>query len=106
MTLLWLLGTRLHDDIGRANFLVVYLSSGVLSSLTSLTVFTIRNHFTTLSLGASRAICGIMAAYLWLRGSERFKGLFLPPDPYPGIPAYAILSSITLMDIYGLRKGW
>jgi rhomboid-like protein len=106
MIVLWFIGTRLHDDIGRANFLAVYLSSGVLASFTSLTVFTILNSFRTHSLGASGAICGIIATYLWLHSSERFKILYLPPDPYPGMPAYAILCFSILMDVYGLRKGW
>lgn len=53
----------MHDDIGRANLLAVYLSSGVLGSFVSLTSYVFRNVFITSSLGASGAVAGVMAAW-------------------------------------------
>lgn len=54
---------KVHDDIGRGNFLAIYLSSGVLGSFLSLSSFVLRNQFYTSSLGASGAIAGILAAW-------------------------------------------
>ena len=104
MVMLWFMGTRLHDDIGRANFLAIYLSSGVFASFTSLAVFTIRRHFITSSLGASGSICGIVAAFLWIHGADRFKILGLPPDPIPGVSGLGFLIPAILVELWGLRK--
>ncbi|KAI9839863.1 MAG: hypothetical protein M1819_000055 [Sarea resinae] len=66
MAMLWYIGTKLHDDTNRATFLSIYLSSGVLASLFSLSSHVLRNNFVTSSLGASGAIAGIVAAWCLL----------------------------------------
>lgn len=108
MMVLWFIGTRLHDDIGRANFLAVYLSSGVISSFASLANFTARRVFVTSSLGASGAIAGVVASYLWLHRDGYFKFLGLPHDPWKGVPGLTILALVVIMDTIGYirtRKG-
>jgi rhomboid-like protein len=104
MIMLWFMGTRLHDDIGRANFLAIYLSSGVFASFASLAIFTLKRHFITSSLGASGSICGIVAAFLWIHGADKFKILGLPPDPIPGISGLGFLVPAILVELWGLRK--
>ena len=104
MVMLWFMGTRLHDDIGRANFLAIYLSSGVFASFASLAIFTFRRHFITSSLGASGAICGIVGAFLWIHGADQFKILGLPPDPFPGVSGVGFLVPAILVELWGLRK--
>jgi rhomboid-like protein len=104
MTMLWFMGTRLHDDIGRANFLAIYLSSGVFASFASLAIFTFKRQFTTSSLGASGSICGIVAAFLWIHGADHFKILGLPPDPLPGVSGLGFLVPAILVELWGLRK--
>ena len=52
-----------HDDIGRGNFLSVYLSSGVFASIFSLSRFVITNNLFTTSLGASGALTGVLACW-------------------------------------------
>ena len=59
-------GLGLHEDIGRGNFLAIYLASGAVGSLASLTVFALRRNFITSSLGASGSLWGTMAAYCWI----------------------------------------
>ena len=56
----------MHDDVGRANFLAIYMSSGAIASLVSLTSFVLRKNLITSSLGASGAVAGVIAAYCWL----------------------------------------
>ncbi|KAI1326303.1 hypothetical protein F5Y16DRAFT_410955 [Xylariaceae sp. FL0255] len=84
MTFLWIFGTRVHDEIGRGNFLALYLTSGVVGFMTSFLnlAFWRGMHLTT--LGASGAIYGVTIAYFWLHRYEEFKLFGLPPDPISG----------------------
>ena len=52
-----------HDDIGRGNFLALYLSSGVLGSFASLSYCVARSFFHVSSLGASGAMAGVVGAW-------------------------------------------
>lgn len=104
MIMLWFMGTRLQDDIGRANFLAIYLSSGVFAGFASLAMFTLRRNFITSSLGASGSLCGIIGAYLWIHAFDYYKILGLPPDPLPGVPGLGFLIPAILVDVWGLRK--
>ena len=54
------------DEIGRGNFLAVYVSCGVISSFMALLVPVLRRNFAISSLGASGAVCGIVATYFTL----------------------------------------
>jgi rhomboid-like protein len=105
MMVLWFVGTRLHEEVGRANFLAIYLSSGAIGSLASLTSWVLRNNFVSASLGASGAICGIVAAYLWLNSAESVKifGVF-PPDNWPSISALGFLVFLIGLEIATLKK--
>ncbi len=64
-----------------------------------------RNNFVSASLGASGAICGIIAAYLWLNSSEtvRIFGVF-PPDNWPSISALGFLVFLIGLEIATLNK--
>jgi rhomboid-like protein len=107
MLVLYFVGSRLHDEVGRANFLSIYLASGVLGSFTSLTSYVVRSYFITSSLGASGALSGIIAAYLWLNKNEPigFLGFFLPKDESSwSIPSWAPLAFFIGMDIYALAR--
>jgi rhomboid-like protein len=105
MVVLWFVGTRLHDEVGRANFLAIYLSCGAVGSFASLSSWVIRNNFVSSSLGASGALAGIIAAYLWLNKSETVKlfGIF-PPEGYPGIPAAVFLALLIGSDAFCLTR--
>lgn len=63
MLLLWMIGRSLHEQIGRGDFLAIYLASGVVGSVASLTNMVLRNMLHTSSLGASGAVTGILAAF-------------------------------------------
>lgn len=63
MLCIWWIGLRLHEDVGRGNFLALYLASGVFASFAGLTVLTLRKIFYTFSQGASGSITGIVGAY-------------------------------------------
>ncbi|KAK4229526.1 rhomboid protein 1, mitochondrial [Podospora fimiseda] len=91
MIFLWFFGTKLHDDVGRANFLTIYLGSGMLGFLaTMVEAVVLRNNIGT--LGSSGAIYGLMGAYFWLHRLEGFKILNLPPPPSEGIHGITFLA--------------
>lgn len=104
MVILWFVGVRLHEEIGRANFLAVYMSTGVFASFISLSSWVFRNSFVSSSLGASGAICGIIACYLTLMGGERITlfGVF-PPENWPSISATMFLALMIAMEILSMR---
>jgi rhomboid-like protein len=106
MLVLYFVGSRLHDEVGRANFLSIYIASGTLASFTSLTSYVLRNVFITSSLGASGALAGVIAAYLWLNRNEPigFFGYFLPKETGWSIPSWVPLSVFIGIDIYALTK--
>ncbi|RDW88879.1 hypothetical protein BP6252_00911 [Coleophoma cylindrospora] len=95
----WFAGTRLHDDVGRANFLAIYLSAGVIGSFTSLSYFVARSYFMSSSLGASGALMGIGSAYLWLHSDSYMKFFGFPPDPAQGISGSAILAALLCYEV-------
>jgi len=103
MVVLWIVGVRLHDDVGRANFMAIYLSSGAVGSVLSLASYALRKNFVTSSVGASGAIYGILTAWLWLHRWESFKPFGYPPDPYPGIMGAPLLAIIVGMEMLSLR---
>lgn len=105
MGILWFVGSRLHDEIGRSNFIAVYLASGAISSFVSLASFVVRGSFVSSSLGASGALCGIIACYLSINSGEKIKlfGIF-PPDDWPSLSALGVLVFMVGVDVLGLYK--
>lgn len=99
---LWFFGTRLHDEVGRADFLTTYIASGTLGFLTSLFWLVLKGHFHMTTLGASCAIYGISTAYLWMHRFEGFKIFGLPPDPYTGVQGMAFIGLFGGLNVWGL----
>lgn len=100
---LWFIGVRLHDEIGRPAFLQVYLSSGLLAFLASMTNIVLRNNLHLTTLGASGAIYGITTAYFMLHKFDGFKILGLPPDPYTGIQGLGFIGLMVGLNLLTMR---
>ncbi|KAL2130320.1 hypothetical protein VTI74DRAFT_6646 [Chaetomium olivicolor] len=98
---LWFLGVRLHDDVGRGAFLATYFSSGVLGAFGMLSIAVLRGRLDLASLGASGAVYGIGAAYLWLHRFEYFRVLGLPPPPSEGFQGLSFLALAAALNIGG-----
>ena len=64
---LFLVGMPLHDEVGRLNFIAIYLSAGVFGSLTSLYWNVLRRKFLIATIGASGATAGLLGAYFTVR---------------------------------------
>ncbi|KAK2053316.1 hypothetical protein LY76DRAFT_285575 [Colletotrichum caudatum] len=103
---LWFVGTALHDEVGRANFLAVYLASGAVGLLGSLAVFTLRGLLTVSTVGASGAVFGVTTAYFWMHRFDSFKVLGLPPDPMNGPQGLGFIALILGFHVYAFfRRG-
>ncbi|KAH8881268.1 hypothetical protein GQ53DRAFT_754572 [Thozetella sp. PMI_491] len=99
MVPLWLFGTRLHDEVGRGNFLAIYFGTGAVAFLGSLYGLVLRDLLLASTLGASGAVFGTMAAYLWMHRFDYFKVFELPPEPFNGVQGLGILAFVVAMHI-------
>ncbi|KAF9879109.1 hypothetical protein CkaCkLH20_03342 [Colletotrichum karsti] len=103
---LWFVGTALHDEVGRAAFLAIYLSSGAAGLLGSLVFFTLRGVLTVSTMGASGGVFGVATAYFWLHRFDSFKVLGLPPDPMNGPQGLGFIALILGVHIFAIfRRG-
>ncbi|EED20270.1 rhomboid family protein, putative [Talaromyces stipitatus ATCC 10500] len=102
--ILWLIGLRLHDEIGRGNFLSLYLSSGVIGSFVSLTSHVLLQRLTVTSLGASGAIAGLVAAWCMLHSDDKLVPSFLPNEwrNYLSANGSTVLLAIVAFEIFNL----
>lgn len=106
MLLLYFMGIRLHDEVGRANFLAIYFATGIFGSFTSLTYHVLRSNFVTSSLGASGAISGMIGTYLWLNRNEPVSifAYILPADSSFTMPKWFPLSCFILIELYAIWR--
>ncbi|BDD55052.1 hypothetical protein MPDQ_006883 [Monascus purpureus] len=104
MTMLWFIGTRLHDEIGRGSFIAVYLACGVVGSMASLTAHVLLGKLMVTSLGASGALTGLIAAWCMLHADDKLTFFFLPPewrDTFSA-PGWVALTGIVTLEVLGL----
>ncbi|KAJ5683612.1 hypothetical protein N7462_006777 [Penicillium macrosclerotiorum] len=80
MMVLGLMGTRVHDELGRGNFLAIYLASGAVGSMVSLSRSVILGYLTMTSLGASAATSGIVAAWCMYHFDDKITMWILPKE--------------------------
>lgn len=104
MFFLWLLGGLLGDEVGRAEYLAVFVSCGAAGFLASLYRCVLARHL-TYGLGASSATFGVICAYFWLHRFEGFKILGLPPDPYNGMQGLGVIGLIVGMNLIPAFRG-
>ncbi|MCJ1287861.1 hypothetical protein MMC26_007213 [Xylographa opegraphella] len=106
MLVLWFIGTRLHDDIGRGNFLAIYLAGGVFASYFSLCRFVLTGNLLDTSLGASGALTAILAAWCSIHAGEQFRIRFLPPELGPVISLNLLVIVLVAAEILGIIRGY
>lgn len=105
MVVLYIVGTRLHEEIGRGPFLGLYIASGAMGSMASLTYRVLTNSFITSSLGASAGVAGLIGFYLLLHSQDKVTilGVF-PPEDWPSISSVMLLGLLVGLDIIGLLR--
>ncbi|KAF6836829.1 rhomboid-like protein [Colletotrichum plurivorum] len=101
---LWFVGTSLHDEVGRANFLAIYMSSGAVGLLGSLVGYTLRGVLTVSTLGASGAVFGVATAYFWTHRYDYFKLAGFPPEPMNGVQGLGLLGLILGLHVWSMVR--
>jgi rhomboid-like protein len=107
MAMLWFFGTRIHDEIGRGNFLALYFSSGALGFAASFTHLVLRRGLEYTTIGASGAVYGLITAFFWLHKFDEFKILGYPPDPISGPQGLAFIGlmlGLNLLSLFSKRS--
>ncbi|KAK4648641.1 uncharacterized protein QC761_112000 [Podospora bellae-mahoneyi] len=99
MGFLWVVGTLLHDDIGRAKFLGLYLGSGLVAAMTSMTEFVLRQRWNISTLGASGAVYGAIGAYCWMHRLDGHRIFGFPPPPSEGLQGIVFLAFVVATNI-------
>ena len=64
-----------HDEVGRGNFLAIYVGAGVFGAFASFTRLVLIKAHHAATLGASGAIAGLVAAWLWLEPESKYLAL-------------------------------
>jgi len=88
--------------LGKEQFLALYLSSGVFSSLTS-HVYKVATSFPGRSLGASGAIMAILAYTCFVHPDIKLSIIFVPQFQFTGETA---IKCLLLMDTVGMVMRW
>ncbi|KAL2802800.1 hypothetical protein BJX63DRAFT_413834 [Aspergillus granulosus] len=103
MFVLWMFGTKLHDEIGRGDFLALYMAAGLLGSFASLSVHVLQNRLFVTSLGASGAISGIVAASGLIHPDDKWTIAFLPASWQEKLsaPAWLFVAGLVTFDLVG-----
>ncbi|KFY21888.1 hypothetical protein V493_07021, partial [Pseudogymnoascus sp. VKM F-4281 (FW-2241)] len=105
MVFMYIMGTQLHDQIGRGNFLALYFGTAVTASFASLAFHVVTKRFNVSSLGASGALNGVIAATLYLNWNDSMR-LFgiLPPEPYSGPTGAWWLAALIAYEVWSLKR--
>lgn len=106
MWFLWIFGDNVEDDMGHGRYIVFYLLTGLIASLSHVFMNTTGERSLIPSLGASGAISGVMGAYLILhpRRSVRVM-LFRILTVVPGFVAVGIWFLFQIVNGLGLLGG-
>lgn len=67
-----------HEEVGRGNFMALYVAAGTIASFTSLSALVLSGKLTFTSLGASGAIAGIFGAECLLHSKDKFSIVLIP----------------------------
>ena len=103
MLFLWIFGDNVEDRLGRLRYLVFYLVTGVIASLTHVfSTFAFGDNPYIPSLGASGAISGVLAGYLVLFPRKQVKVIiFRILTTVPAIVAIGLWFVLQLIEAFG-----
>lgn len=96
-------GPQLHELVGRADFLAIYLAGGVLGSTASLIVSVFTRNLAVSTLGNSGALAATIAALFLLRNSDYLSLPGLPDWQIP-VSQRALLASFLVYELWGLTR--
>ncbi|KAK6514741.1 hypothetical protein TWF506_007107 [Arthrobotrys conoides] len=103
MLTLFFIGTNFCEQIGRGNFLALYVSSGVIASFTSLTMNVIMKRFHVFGLGASGAVFGVLGGFAYINPDTELYFVLLP---LLTVKAATIATAMGVWEFTALLFGW
>ena len=101
MTVLSLVGSQLHDDIGRGPFLALYLASGCLSAYINLSVYVYKAWWQVASLGASGAVAGLITCWFTIHLESGITIPFIPASWTTWLSPRFLMCLMIVGDAYG-----
>ena len=106
MWFLWIFGDNIEQDLGHVRYLVFYLLTGLLASLTHVFLNASGPNSMIPSLGASGAISGVMGAYLVLHPRRRVTVILVRiVTQVPGFVAVGIWIVFQVISSFGTDTG-
>jgi rhomboid-like protein len=99
-TILFLVGSTVHEEVGRGTFIALYLISGVLGSMFSLYFNVLTRNFLSASIGNSNALYGLIGAYWTLSLKRKIGFTEYSFEYYSVIP----LTLVAVAEFYAWRK--
>lgn len=106
MLFLWIFGDNVEDDLGHGRYLVFYLLTGLIASLSHVFMNTSGANALIPSLGASGAISGVLGGYLVLHPHRRVRVIMLRMlTEVPGYVAVGLWFVFQLISGLGLLGG-
>ncbi|KAL8859379.1 MAG: hypothetical protein Q9178_004057 [Gyalolechia marmorata] len=106
MAVLWFVGTKLHEDIGRGPFLALYIASGVTASHVFLLYTVLGKNWAMNSLGCSGALSALLATWLCINQDSGIRIWPLPPAATEVIQPLFLLALFVVVDLWRLRRGF
>jgi membrane associated rhomboid family serine protease len=98
MASLYVFSSGVGYTLGVANFMTIYISSKLLSSLLALYIH--RHHGDYTSVGASGAVSGIIFSYIAMFPTSNISFFFIPYE----FPAWAFGVFFMLVSIFGIKR--
>ncbi len=106
MLFLWIFGDNVEDDLGRGRYVVFYLLTGFIASMSHVLMNTSGANALVPSLGASGAISGVLGGYLVLHPHRRVRVIMLRVlTEVPGYVAVGLWFVFQLISGIGLLGG-
>ncbi|MDQ3651220.1 MAG: rhomboid family intramembrane serine protease [Acidobacteriota bacterium] len=106
MLFLWIFGDNVEDDLGPGRYVVFYLLTGFIASMSHVLMNTSGANALVPSLGASGAISGVLGGYLVLHPHRRVRVIMLRVlTEVPGYVAVGLWFVFQLISGIGLLGG-
>ncbi|KAK4909656.1 hypothetical protein LTR28_000149, partial [Elasticomyces elasticus] len=103
MLTLWFFGLKLHEDVGRGNFLAVYFGTGAIVSSLSLVAGVLGKRWGVYSFGASACTSGMVAASCLINPFQHCK---IPVLEWRiPLDSRAVLGFLVAVDVLWILRG-
>ena len=101
---LYYFGRAVEETVGRANFLKIYLGTGIMGGIAHVAGnYLLSAHFNSAVIGASAGVCGLMAAFAMLFPHRQITMLLFFVLPVT-LSAWVLVAGTAIYSIFGIIK--